>query len=63
MTTKKRREYLAAWLFEMYFRACRDEKSAVESNQPKEAQRLRKVAREISNLLARMSRSEYPITR
>jgi hypothetical protein len=49
VTNKKKREMLASWLFEMYSRACRE-------NQIKQA-------RFISNLLAQMSRSEYPLTR
>jgi len=49
VTLKKRRELLAGWLWEMYSRACRE-------NNPQ-------VARKIANLLAQMTRAEYPITR
>jgi len=63
LAERRKREMLSGWLWEVYVRCCNENAREKALARRDEARHWEKQARTISNLLARMSASEHPITR
>jgi len=61
--SRRRREMLAGWLWEMYSRSCREESRLRSLALIPEADHYRVQAIFIGNLLAQMTATEHPLVR
>ena len=63
MIAKSKREHLAGWLWAMYERSYQEEMRLRSVGLAKEARHFGEQMRKISNILASITHSEYPLTR